>query len=192
MEQIFIRKADVKDKKQIANTIAICYEREFSTLEKDMRKIGSALEPGIQWGNFYVAELNGSIIGISACSDCDGRALHIDKYYFRNALGIIKGTIAIFFLSDEFMHSLPYPKETGYIEIVGVLPEYQGNGIAKKIIHEIIASTKYNEFILDVTDINVPAQKCYEHIGFVEYERVPERGGKIKGFKERIFMKYKK
>lgn len=48
MEQLTIRKADEKDRKQIAKTIAICYERDFSTLVKDMKKVTSALLPGIQ------------------------------------------------------------------------------------------------------------------------------------------------
>lgn len=192
MEQLIIRKANNKDKSQIADAIARCYEKEFSTLTKDIQKVSLALVPGIQTDRFLVAELNGSIVGITACSDCDGRSVYIEKTSCRRSLGIIKGTMAVLFLSNEFMHMLPYPKNTGYIEFVGVLPEHQGQGIAKKIICEIIVSTEYDEFILDVTDINIPAQKCYKHIGFVEYKRVSERGGKIKGFKERIFMRYAK
>jgi len=192
MKQFIIRKAAEKDRKQIANTIALCYEKEFSTLTKDMKKVLSALLPGIQIPRFYVADLNGKIVGIAACSDCRGRAVHIDKKAFQNSLGMVKGTLAIVFLTKEFMHSLPIPKDTGYIEFVGVQPKYQGHSIARKIINNIIERTEYRKFVLCVTDINIPAQKSYQHIGFHEYKRIPERGRKIKGFKERIFMKYEK
>lgn len=192
MEQVIIRKANETDREQIACVISVCYEKEFSAFVKDMPKIASALSPGIRILRFYVAELDGKIIGITACSDRTGRAVHIYKKSFRDSLGIIKAAMAGLFLTKEFMHSLPYPEDTGYIEFVGVLPEYQGRSVAKKIINNIIETSDYREFILDVTDINIPAQKCYTHIGFKEFQRIPEKGGKIKGFKERIFMKYEK
>lgn len=192
MEQIVIRKAVEKDRKQIADAIAVCYKEDFSVLAKDISKAASALLPGIQILRFYVAELDGKIIGIAACSDCSGRAVHVDGTAYRNSFGIIKGTMAILFMKNEFMHTLQYPIDTGYIEFVGVLPDYQGRSVAKKLMTGIIQMSEYKNYILDVKDNNIPAIKCYEHIGFKEYQRIPERGGKVKGFKERVFMKYGK
>jgi len=192
MEHLNIQKATERDRSQIANIISVCYEKEFSTLIKDMAKVASALSPGIQIPRFYTAELNGEIIGITACSDHTGRAVHIDRKACRKSLGIIKGTLVILFLSNEFMHSLPYPKDTGYIEFVGVLPTYQGRSVARRMINTIIETSEYQNFILDVTDVNIPAQKCYQNIGFQEFKRTPEKNGKTKGFDERIFMEYKK
>jgi ribosomal protein S18 acetylase RimI-like enzyme len=48
----------------------------------------------------------------------------------------------------------------------------------------------YRDFVLDVTDVNESAIKCYTNVGFEEFKRVPEKHGKQKGFNERIFMRY--
>ena len=50
--------------------------------------------------------------------------------------------------------------------------------------------TNYQDFVLDVTDINNNAIKCYTSIGFKEFKRIPEKHGKQKGFNERIFIRY--
>ena len=46
------------------------------------------------------------------------------------------------------------------------------------------------DFVLDVTDINNNAIKCYTNIGFEEFKRISEKHGKQKGFNEKIFMRY--
>lgn len=50
--------------------------------------------------------------------------------------------------------------------------------------------TNYQDFVLDVTDINDNAIQCYMRIGFEEFKRILEKHGKQKGFNERIFMRY--
>ena len=50
--------------------------------------------------------------------------------------------------------------------------------------------TNYQDFVLDVTDINNNAIKCYMSIGFEEFKRIPEKYSKQKGFNEKIFIRY--
>lgn len=50
----------------------------------------------------------------------------------------------------------------------------------------------YNAYVLDVTDINIPAINCYNNLGFKEFKRIKEKHGRQKGFNEKIYMEYKK
>ncbi|MCI8505592.1 MAG: GNAT family N-acetyltransferase, partial [Lachnospiraceae bacterium] len=57
---------------------------------------------------------------------------------------------------------------TGYIEFVAVRKKYRKQGIATTMLQESMLLTNYQDFVLDVTDINNHAIKCYTSIGFEE------------------------
>ena len=116
-----------------------------------MEIAAKVLENGIAADYFYVAEQNEEIIGIIACGDCTGRVIGTTKEECKKYLGLIRGTVAFKLLSLNLMQPLSYPVTTGYIEVVGVLQQARGKGIAKKMLQEVIKNnTKYNEFILEV------------------------------------------
>jgi ribosomal protein S18 acetylase RimI-like enzyme len=189
---ICIRQATGQDKRGIAHTIAYSFEREFSMLIKDMERVAKAFEEGIDASRFFVAEQNGEVVGMIACTDCTGRAVSLDRRSFITHWGLLRGLIGYMVMKPEFMFPLPYPVTTGYIEFVGVLKRARGKGLAKAMLKEIIEQhPQYDEFILDVTDVNIPAQKSYQDFGFIEFERVPEKHSKQKGFNSKIFMKYR-
>lgn len=188
-----IRKACENDRIGIAKAIAYSYEKDFSALTKDMDSIAKILEKAVIIDRFYVAEQDGEIIGIIACTDCTERAIKTNKSDCKKYLGFIRGLIGFRIFYSELMCPLTYPVTTGYIEIVGVLPKARGKGVAKKILKAIIeGNSKYSEFVLDVTDINTSAQKIYTDFGFVEFDRIPEKHAKMKGFNSKIYMRYTK
>ena len=183
-----IRKARESDNLNIARTLVHSFEKVISVLTKDMEGAAKIFENGIATDRFYVAEQNDKIIGAIACGDCTGRVIGITKEDCKKYLGLIRGTVAFKLLSLNLMRPLSYPVTTGYIEVVGVLKQARGQGVAKKMLQEVIKNnTKYNEFILEVDSINPSAIKSYTDSGFVEFKRVPV----VKFFKRsRIFMKY--
>ena len=63
-------------------------------------------------------------------------------------------------------------------------------GIATKLVEGVIAQTPYTEYELEVADANMPARDCYRKIGFVDVQRKKEKFSRIKGFRERISMRY--
>ena len=91
---------------------------------------------------------------------------------------------------EEFEGQLEYPITTGYIEFVAVRKKYRKQGIATTMLQESMLLAHYQYFVLDVTDINSNAIKCYTNIGFEEFKRISEKHGKQKGFNEKIFMRY--
>ena len=80
--------------------------------------------------------------------------------------------------------------DTGYIEFVAVAERARRQGIATRLVEDVIAQTRYTDFELEVTDVNVAARDCYRRIGFVDVNRKKEKFGRIKGFRERIYMHY--
>ncbi len=127
-----------------------------------------------------------------AISNCNGRAVITDRSSYKKYFGFFKGVIAKKVLKEEFESKLDYPITTGYIEFVSVKKEYKRKGIATTLIKESLKLSDFNDYVLDVTDINTSAINCYNNLGFKEFKRMKEKHGKQKGFNEKIYMRYKK
>ncbi len=187
---VHIRKANETDRDSVALCIAEGFEADFSVLCKDNRKVADAIAGGLDMERFYVADINGDIAGVLAISDCNGRAARVEKASLKKQFGFVKGFIGALVLKEEFEGQLEYPVTTGYIEFVAVRKKYRKQGIATTMLQESMLLTGYQDFVLDVTDINQNAIQCYTKIGFKEFKRIPEKHSKQKGFNEKIFMQY--
>lgn len=189
---IIVRKAKDIDREHIALCISEAFEKDFSILCKDIVTNAKAISSGIVTDKFYVAELNKEIVGVLAISNCNGRAVITDSSSYKKHFGFIKGIIAKIVLKEEFESELDYPPTTGYIEFVSVKKDYRRKGVATTLIKESLKLSNYDDYVLDVTDINTSAMNCYSKIGFSEFKRIKEKHSKQKGFNEKIYMKYKK
>jgi len=183
-----VRKARKGDNLNIARTIAYSFEKTFSVFTKDMERMAKVFENGVAVDRFYVAEHNEEIIGIVACGDCTGRALGTTKDECKKYLGLFRGQMAFRVIRSELMLPHNYPATTGYIDVIGVLQQARGKGVASELLKELVKNNpQYNEFVLDVESVNTSAIKIYANFGFVEFKHVPF----TKIFKRsRIFMKY--
>jgi len=190
--EIIVRKAKDDEREDIALCISEAFEKDFLILCKDNVTTAKAISSGIIIDKFYVAEFNGKIVGVLAISNCNGRAVLTDGSAYKKYFGFIKGIIAKMVLKKEFESRLDYPITTGYIEFVSVKKDYRRKGIATTLIKESLKLSNYNGYVLDVTDINTSAIKCYNNLGFEEFNRIKEKHGKQKGFNEKIYMRYKK
>ena len=90
------------------------------------------------------------------------------------------------------MAPLDYPVSTGYIEFVAVADKARRQGIATRLVEGVIAQTPHTKYMLEVTDVNTAARDCYRKIGFADVSRKKEKFGRIKGFRERIDMRYER
>lgn len=182
-----IRKACESDKLDIARTIAHSFEKITSLLSKDKERVARIIENGIVSDRFYVAEQNSLIIGVIGCADYSGRIFKLNRLDFRKYLGFIRGSISFKILSNELMRPHAYPATTGVIDIVGVLEQVRGKGVAKKMMETIMENNpQYSDFILDVASDNPAAIKSYTDFGFVEFDRISYMFIKTK----KIFMRY--
>lgn len=190
MDRVIVRRASEKDRSEISRIIAYGFSNDFSHITRDMERITKALLSGYELDRFFVADENGKILGVIACSDCNGRAAFVDTKEYIKHLGLIKGLLGAFVLKPEFTDPLKYPETTGYIEFVAVAEDARRRGIASAMLKGVTEQTTYSEYFLEVTDINIKAQECYKKFGFVENRRVREKYSAIMGYKERIVMKY--
>ena len=185
-----VRPAVESDRAAIASVIVEAYRREFATLSRDPDKLTAALTPAVEVDRFFVADRDGDVVGAIACTDHTGRAMRVDGADWRRPLGYLRGTLAARILAAQWTSQLTYPPATGYIEFVAVAERARRQGIATKLVESVIASTRYTDFELEVTDVNMPARDCYRRIGFVDVRRQREKLARIKGFRERIYMRY--
>jgi 8-oxo-dGTP diphosphatase len=187
---ITVRPAAEVDRAGIASVIAEAYRHEFNTLSRDTDRITAALTPAVMVNRFFVADRGGDVIGAVACTDHTGRAMRVKAADWRRQLGVARGMLAARILARQWMSQLAYPAATGYIEFVAVAERGRRQGIATKLVEGVIAQTPYTEFELEVTDVNIPARDCYRKVGFIEVRRKNEKFGRIKGFGQRIYMRY--
>ena len=185
-----VRNAVEADRAGIASVIVEAYRREFSTLSRNMDNVTAALTPAVEVERFFVADRCGDVIGAIACTDHTGRAMRIRAADWRGHVGWVRGALAARILAPQWMSQLKYPGATGYIEFVAVAERARRQGIATRLVECVIAQTRYTDFELEVTDVNMPARECYRKIGFVDVRRKNEKFGRIKGFRERIYMRY--
>lgn len=168
------------------------YYKELSFLSQDRAKLAEAWLIMMRPSVFYVAVMGGEIVGILACSDKNNRALNINRHIMREYFGFLKGTIAYHFMKDEFNKPVPYPADTAYIECVATAAKARRRGVSTALFRHVIAHAPHERFVLDVTDVNAGACHLYEKLGFTEMGRAREPFGRIKGFKERIYMEWKR
>ncbi len=95
-------------------------------------------------------------------SNYKGRAIITDIASYKKNFGFIKGMIASLVLKQI---------TTGYIEFVVVQNSHQRKEIATTILKESIKQSSYKDYVLDVTNINTAAIRCYSAIGFEKFKR---------------------
>ena len=190
LTEVTVRRATEADRGAIAVVIAYAYRREFSTISRDLDRVARALAHAVQVDRFFVADRGGDVMGTIACTDCTGRAMRVSGAELRRHLGLVRGSVLARSVVPEFMTALEYPASTGYIEFVAVAEKARRQGIATKLVEGVIAQAPYAEYMLEVTDVNTAARDCYRKIGFAEVARKKEKFARLKGFRERIYMKY--
>lgn len=189
---INIRQANENDRCDIALCIAEGFKKDFDVLCKNTHTVATAISTGLRISKFYVAESENEVVGVMAISDCNGRAAATDIASYKENFGFFKGNIANLVLKEEFESPLDYPPTTGYIEFVAVRNTHQRKGIATSMLKESMIQSSYEAYVLDVTDVNTAAIRCYSALGFKEFKRVKEKHSKQKGFSAKIYMRYQK
>ena len=189
---MIIRQSEPRDFAQIAHLIVTIFERDFKAMLHTPQKVAASFANGIKAEHFYVAEVDGQIVGITACTSKYERAIYpAFKDCIKN-LGPIIGPLARLAYKLEFENILPIPENSGYIEFVAVHPDYRRRGIATKIMHFVVDNNRFNEFRLDVYDNNIAAQICYKLFGYVEVDRQSDPLAWLRGFKYKLIYLYKK
>ena len=189
-----IRIANENEKSQIAEVFAKSFEADFAVLANGVDNVAKIFENGVNPSRILVAEQNGRLVGALGCGDCSDRPFHVTKKDCKKYLGFFRALLAHAVFTEEFVKPFPHPPNVAYIDFLGVLEEARGQGIAKALLAKVVEYfPQYDEFILDVTDVNTTAIKLYEKVGYVEYEREHSRWAKYgAGFKEKVWMRYTK
>ncbi|GAB2548054.1 GNAT family N-acetyltransferase [Gracilibacillus alcaliphilus] len=168
------------------------YKEELGFFSHDRENVVDAFQKMLNPEVFYLAMLNGEIVGILACSNNKARGLSIDRHTLKKHFGFVKGKLGYHFMKDDFNKRLPYEDDTGYIECVATSVQARGKGVSTALFQHVLHHTSYQRFILEVIDTNKIAYHMYAKLGFIDMERKKERFSFLKNFKERIYMKLEK
>jgi ribosomal protein S18 acetylase RimI-like enzyme len=166
------------------------FYRELSFLSPDRDRLADAFAPMINPDAFWLAVRNGAVVGILACSDRTKQAIRLDRERMRKSFGLLKSSIAYRVMKGEFVKGKWYPEGTGYIECVATSSAARRQGVASALLRFVLQHAPYRRYALDLMDTNTEARRLYDKMGFVESKRVREPFGRIKGFKERVFMEW--
>jgi len=179
---------DVRD--EVAEVFVDGYYGELSYFTKDRSTLISAFKDLFSSEVFYVAERQGRIAGILACSNNRRRAMPVKLEPLQDAFGAQTGELAYQVMKNEFNTALPYDDGTGYIECVATLTRDRGIGISSALLNYVLEKLPYRRYILEVTDANEAAHRIYSKLGFGEFERKAEENAEAVGFKYRIYMEW--
>ncbi|MEL3906077.1 MAG: GNAT family N-acetyltransferase [Treponema sp.] len=189
-----IRQAQESDRKKIVDCILDAFQKDFAEFINKVGKdkIENFLEECIRINCFYLIEVEQEIIGVLALSNIKGRAVHGAKKAAQKYFGFFFGLILYMANFKDFEINYCTSENTGFIEFVAVKKKFQGRGIASFLMKKVISETSYTSYFLDVVDTNSAAINCYTKLGFIETKREKVMFAQQKGFKEKIFMEYKK
>lgn len=193
MQKAVIEVKHMKDfdsdvRKEAAEVFVDGYKKELGFFSGDRKSLVDAFQKMLNPEVFYLATLNGEIVGILACSNNKARGLNIDRNTLKKHFGFVKGNLGYQFMKNDFNKRLPYEDDTGYIECVATSVKARGKGVSTALFQYVLHYTSYHRFILEVIDTNKIAYHMYSKLGFVDMERKKERFSSFKGFKERIYM----
>ena len=114
--------------------------------------------------DYFYAALNQDkkIVGIAACTDGVCKSVRLNTTELRRHLGFIKGSMASFFMKRELEnHGYPFPMEPGWgaVEFVATDKDFRESGVAFSIIRNIIETTPFSTYVLEVANTNTADRK---------------------------------
>jgi ribosomal protein S18 acetylase RimI-like enzyme len=187
---------DINIREKISEIFVDGFSKDFRSLSKDKNKLTKAFAHMFVLEVFYVAILNNEIAGIMACTNMETFCINHDKKILVKYFGIIKGLYLNYLFRYYFQKFPKYQietnKRTASIEFVATLEKFRGKGVAPSILKYLHSFTDYDEYLLEVADINLPAIKLYEKMGYKELYRKKEKYSKYSGINYLIYMKYSK
>lgn len=177
-------------KRKISEVFVDGYSKELAFFSKSESRLVDAFEHMFIVDAFYVAMIDGEIVGITACTNDKMRPIDPKSQELISHLGYVKGSIAHFSFQRIFQKpGFVMGDRMGYIEFVATAKNHRGKGVATAMMNYLFRLPSFDEYVLEVADTNENAVKLYERLGFKEFKRIRVKWSKISGVNERIYMK---
>lgn len=180
---------DEKYRREITQIFVDGYYDSLTFLSKDKHGLIEAFEHVFVSDVFFVAFDGEKVVGILACSNNKNRAIHLQKKEFKKYFGLIKGTVAHYFMKRNFHEPLNYSDNMTYIECVATSAQARGKGVATHLMEYVYNQLPYTEYILEVVNDNTNAIRLYKKLGYKEFKRKKAKFPKLMGYEYAIYMK---
>lgn len=183
-----MKNQDHTTQKLITEIFVECFYELYSGFARSRKELEDILYGSFNPSSFVIAYLNDEPVGILGYADNKNRSLTLDNKKFKSHLGFIQGSIVYSILKSEFHSKLNYDDQVGYIEFIATLPHARGKKVAQSLMKHFFENSGYRQFVLEVGDTNEVAINTYKKLGFVEFNRKPDKHSRETGFNSRIFM----
>lgn len=190
MEDILVRSMAALDdsyRLDVARVFVDGYFDALRSLCRDRERWAAALAPAFVADRFWVALVDGEVLGIAACCSPGTRAMHLDRDAFRAHLGRVRGSLAHRVMRGSFHHRVAMAEHAGYVECVATAARARGRGIASALM-EHIQTLPYDRLLLEVADTNTGAVRLYERLGYHEVSRRTARLPWITGHRYALYL----
>lgn len=178
---------------KISEIFVDSFYEHLSYFSKDKKRLAKALEHMFVLEVFYVAMIDGEIVGITACTNGRDYSVSQDKKELIKHLGLLRGIIANNAFKNEFQKpAVGIGEKTASVEFVATASNYRGKGVATAIMNYLFSLPQYEEYVLEAADTNTNAIKLYEKLGYREFKRLKQKFSKYIGINYRLYMKYTK
>ncbi len=168
------------------------YYDELKEISKDRKKLYRAFEHTFLLGYTYIAFINNEAVGFISCTNGCNRSMLIDSKVFRKEFGFIKGSIISKILISNFTKEpLKSGYKIGFIDNVATSPSSQGNGVGTALIKHVLNFSRYNHYVLEVSDNNSSAIHLYSKLGFTEFDRVKFKHTKKHSINHLLWLEHK-
>lgn len=161
--------------RQAVEIFVSSFYEPFSFISPDVDVIADVLEHSFIPEHYYVALLDGNVVGVAAVSSSEGRAHRFQRDVLVSHLGLFRGTLAYFKLRGVLERPLELEEHQCYIESVVTDSAFRGMGISSQMQKHLLSTLPYSEFLLEVAETNFNAVRMYEKLGFTVYERTPQK-----------------
>ncbi|MCL1989133.1 MAG: GNAT family N-acetyltransferase [Firmicutes bacterium] len=179
---------------QMSDIFVDGFGQHLTIFSKDKNRLATAFSHIFDLSHFYVAHDDTTISAMTACTS-HFSPLKFDKLTCQKELGFLRGRLAYFGLTKYLVnHKFPFEfaPNMGRIEIVATAAAFRGQGIAFALINHIIATTPFEEYVLEVASDNTSAIRLYEKLGFVVFTKVDVPWYMKKYIVGYLYMRYTK
>jgi len=168
------------------------YDHGLKYFAKDKTKLARAMAHIFDLESFYLAVEGEAILALIGCTNKKPPPIAMDKAVLVRELGFLAGRVTYRMLNKHLVnHTYPFElmPGTGSIEFVATAAQHRGKGAAHDLLAHVMEISPYNEYVLEVMDVNTPAIRLYEKLGYAEFTRTP--APKFSGFAHFVYMKKK-
>ena len=158
-------------------------------VSKDKNLLKELFIDAFDYDMVFVCLYDERVVGFLGLGNRHKRCVALSKKNCQRLLGSFKGAM-IYMQMGSMLHEITvHGINEGYIDYLTTDDNYQGKGIATRLIKYVCDTLSYESYTLDVLSKNTRAKRLYEQLGFVQTHIKKNLLVMLGGFGSQIVMR---